>query len=299
MNESGIAAEKTIGSQAGTVSLVKFRPNHDQLVTAGGKIWLWPLDPAAKNPIQVMEKNSEWGNLWFDPTGSFLIASLDKDLIRWDLTSPPDADPLIFRFPEGPSHGVTFEKEGRWMAVAGNSTLAFFPLTHIYPCVLNGTGFNGAGNVRFTPDGKSIVAGFIDDGSNIRIWNMPGEIQGSPRTLWDPDRGNVTAIDVDPLGQSVIVGLDVRKAHLLSLNDGKAVPLMESPDSACPSVAFSRDGKYAAAAFTEFGIRIWDLKSQTSQVLERSKGTEFVNLLFSPDGDLFSGDEEGTYLNGT
>ena len=87
------------------------------------------------------------------------------------------------------------------MAAAGGSTISIFPITGSYPYILHGTNFLGANNVRFTPDGKSLVVGFLDDKSNVRLWRMPGEIQLPRRTLWCPTRMNTTAIDVDPRGK--------------------------------------------------------------------------------------------------
>jgi WD40 repeat protein len=293
LNASGRGSEKIIGSHDARVAYVKFRPNSEELASAdiNGIIRFWSLKGETKDPIRTFNANGELKSLWFDPDGKFFLAARDQQLLRWDLTAPNDADPIAFQFPESP-HLVSFNKKDGWMAVGGDSRIAFFPLTHEYPYTFHGTGFSGSHDVRFTPDGKSFLDGLHDDKSGILRWNVPGEKRLLTRDFWNPN-ANVSAIDVDPLGKYVVAGLTYGKIHLISIADRKASPLIDSPEAYTWAVAFSKDGNYAAAAFEMGGIQIWDLKSQKLWVLEKSKGNSFCSLEYSPNGNLYAGDFDG------
>lgn len=288
MDASGIGPERLVGTHAAEGDVVRFHPNGNEIASSDntGEIRLWSLVPGISNPERVIPGNGPRERLWFDPKGSFLLAPGERTLLRWDLTVP-EAEPLVFRYQDESPRAVTFDNNGRWMAVAGSSTIAFYPLTHNYPATFRGSGLGG--DLRFMPDGKSLV------GMNaIQMWNIPGKEQLPPRHLWKSGQ-SILSFDMDPLGKHALLGTEGNGAHLISLADGTDVRLISSPPyEFYQGVAFSPDGNYAAASrggsVKDIGIEIWNLESGKSRILEESKGLMFYTLKFSPVGNsLFSG----------
>jgi WD40 repeat protein len=242
----------------------------------------------------VIAGNGPGNRIWFDPTGRFLLAPGGGGLLRWDLLIP-EAEPLAFRYQEEVPRAVTFDKQDNWMAVAEQSTIAFYPLTHTYPYIFRESKFGG--HVRFMPDGKSLVNGY----GAIQMWNIFGEKQSARRTLWtsNPSIAGAESIDVDPLGKYVLISTSGEGVHLISIADGKELPLKSNPPyKYYQGVALSRDGKSAAASRSaeNAGIEIWDLQSGGPRFLQQSKGMVFYSLKFSPDGNsLFSAADGNLY----
>lgn len=283
LEASGIGAEKSVGAHSSQIDSIFFRPNADEIAASdtNDEIRLWSLSHRKTNPVRVFPGG---GNLWFDSTGSFLVASGKL----WDLMAPIGAEPRMIKNAEG-MVGITFDRQNRCMAIASGS-LAFYSLKHNYPYIFPGK----SSKIRFTPDGKTIVSGFRDEGhiDGIQVWNMPGKEQALPRILWSSKLRNASSMDVDSTGKYVIAN-DGKEVHLISLIDGSDSLLKGILQKPYGTVAFSPDGKFATAAGDSYAIEIWDLKSGRSRILEQSKGIYFPALKYSPDGTLFSGDLKG------
>jgi WD40 repeat protein/predicted Ser/Thr protein kinase len=291
LNESDAGAEKLVGSQLTDVDFIRFHPSGAEIASSDstGEIRLWSLIPGTKNPVRVIAGKGGQIRLWFAPKGRFLYASSLGLLSRWDLSGPDDADAFVFRSVGEEITSVMFDKEDRWLAVGGRSTIGFYRLADSYPYIFHGKG--SSSNIRFTPDGKSFMNGFSEDG--IRVWNMPGNKESATRTLWHSAQTSAESIDIDPRGKYVLAATPGSGVHLISISDGKDLFLQGLlPAGVYSWVAFSPDGKSAAALGVD-GIEIWNLQSGKSRVLDRSKGIGFYSLKYSADGSLFSGDARG------
>lgn len=297
LDTSGIGPETLVGTHAADGAVVRFHPNGAEIASSdqSGEIRIWSLVPGMKNPVRVIAGTGEKRTrLWFDPTGAFLLAPGDRTLLRWDLTVP-ESEPLVFRYQEEVPNAVAFERDGRWMAVAGFSAIAFYPLTHNYPTAFRGPGFGD--DIRFMSDGKSLVSM-----NGVQVSNIPGEKQLPPRSLWRFG-DSVHSYDVDPPGKHVLIGTENNGVHLISIADGSDLPLKSSPPyDYYQGVALSPDGKLAAASRAgtteDRGIEIWNLESGKSRILEESKGLLFYRLKFSPDGNsLYAGSFGGGNLH--
>jgi WD40 repeat protein len=295
LDASGIGPEKLIGMHE-AVTDIRFRPDGNEIASSDhhGEIRLWSLVPGLTNPVRVIAGNGPGNRIWFDPTGRFLLAPGGGGLLRWDL-SVPESEPMAFRYQEEEPRAVTFDQEGRRMAVAGQSTIAFYPLIHSYPHIFRGSKFGG--HVRFLPGSKSLVNGY----EAIQMWSVFGEKETAPRTLWTsgPSIAGAESMDVDPLGKFVLIGTSGEGVHLISIGDGKDLRLKSNPPfNDYQGVALSNDGKFAAASRTgkDPGIEIWDLRSGGSRLLKQSIGLWFYSLRFSSDVDsLFSGADGNLY----
>lgn len=291
LDTSQIGAEKLVGYHTVETEMVRFNPNGSEIASAdsNAEIRLWSVVPGTKNPIRVISGNSQYTKLWFGSSGSLLFA-LRGELFGWDLTAPIDAEPFVF------SHlreirSVSLENDDRWMSIVGGTTLAFYPMTDKYPYIFR----NKSSNIRFTPDGKNLVSGFLDGRvEGIRIWSMPGEKQLAPRNLWSSKKSTAESIDVDPLGRYVLVATGGDGVHLISIPDGKDLTLKGNVPNGFGFytwATFSPDGN-SAAALGKDGIEIWDLQSGRSRILEKNNS---YSLKYSPDGTLFSGGDGNLY----
>lgn len=317
---TGIGAPAEYGGFTGVVANYTTRPGGNQFhglfdtfFQNQNLTWSNVPNPRPEKPFTTYDVSAQLGGpilkdkLWFfsgiqfphtetptpgtkeDPKGNFLFAPRDSALAQWDLTVD-GAEPLLFRSQDASVSGIA-DPHHRWLVSQAGSTLAFYPLARSHPYVFR----DRAKNVRFLPDGKSLI-GNIDD---VYIWSIPGENETRPRTLWTMKGGwGAGAIDVDPLGKHVLAATG-DGVHLISIPDGKDLPLKGISLSQSyinvdhNNVAFSPDGKSAAAIGD--GIEIWDLQYGRSRVLKQSKGKFCASLKYSPDGTLFSGCDGAVY----
>jgi serine/threonine protein kinase/WD40 repeat protein len=291
LDPSSTEREKIFGPA--NAQFVKFRPTTQEFASSdrNGFIKIWSLASGTTAPVRSMSANGG-GPIWFDPKGAYVFASKDNQLLRWDLSASSDAAPLMFQFPGNP-HWVAFDAKHSWIAIDDRSAIAFFNLVQQHPYIYSKDGYDASRDVRFMPDGKSFLNGFHD--SSILRWNMPGEKEFPSSLFLNMKKSSVTSIDVDPLGRFLVAGSMWGKVHLLSLDDQKATEL--GSDGYTQDVAFSKDGKYAAAvldsALENTGIHVWELGRPDSNILQQSHGKSFYSLEYSTTGNIFAGDFEG------
>ncbi|PWT90541.1 MAG: hypothetical protein C5B54_06975, partial [Acidobacteria bacterium] len=296
LDVSALGPEKLIGSQETDIETIKFRPTKQELASADstGEIRIWSVFHQAQDAIHLIGANSPEKVIWFDPNGSFIFTQGNGALLRWDLMVPK-AEPISFKYLAEAPWSVTVDKNCRWLVAAERTAIAFFPMTHSYPYIFRGAGIGNV--IRFLQDGKSLV---MDNG--MQISNVPGETQLPSRTLWNSGQLKkaieIDSADVDPFGKYALLGTAGDGVHLISIADGKDLPLKSNSPLEFPyytPVALSPDANFAAAvrngSGNDVGLEIWDLRSGTSRIMEKSRGIGMSTLKYSSDGKtLFSGD---------
>ena len=75
----------------------------------------------------------------------------------WDLTGPPDAEPMVLGRGPVTTIGAVFEPTGRWLAAEDLNGVTFWPATGRWPSVLR-VSAGGSRDVAFDPNGKWIAA---------------------------------------------------------------------------------------------------------------------------------------------
>ena len=292
LQQLGKVPAKLIGEHTTPAGIVRFNPNGYELGTADaiGEIRLWSLDFELnqKEPLRIFAGNGQpLFNFWFDPDGTSLMVPRDGVTLRWDLTAPVDLQPSVLH--EYGVHG-SFDSKHRWLAMPVGAGIGLY--NYLPPPFYEFRGLvptQGSSSVRFTPDGKSWISGYTEDG--ISIHKMPGERHSQVRILWNTQQWTAQSLDVDPLGR--YVAAVAREVYLISI-DGSGDKKLKSASSE-PSfyfVAFSPDGK-SVAAVRENIIEVWDLASGNSRIFQSSGTARVSRILFSPDGALFSVDAEG------
>ena len=214
------------------------------------------------------------------------MAPRDGVTYRWDLKAPRDTEPFLLH---GGGHG-TFDNRHQSLALSGSGILVYNfeqpPFYEFHGLVPT----QGSSNVRFTPDGKSWISGFTEDG--ISLHQMPGDRHSQVQRLWNRQQWTAQSLDVDPQGRYVAAVAD--GVYLISLQGKGDIKLKgKSQFENYSCVAFSRDGnRVAAVIFND--IEVWDLAKGDSRILQNSSATDFSQILFSQDGSLYSSDMEGT-----
>lgn len=295
--------EEFVGSHDHEANRVVFAPNGKLIASSdsSGEIRIWSL---STKPRQLFRRivstkiQNAGGNIemLFDSSGSNFAASYpnkDRTIALWDLKAPPDTDPLLLSRDVKPyAVTISLHPSNQWIAVPYNDSIAFWPVNHVYPHVLNTDtstmpDVSGAESIFFTPDGKQLVAGFNMKG--IQAWNL-SNFQEAGRIVW-AEPAEIHRIELDASGKLAVAGSINGRSYLIPLADGKVreTPASESPSGLNSSI--SPDGRYIASYPNPKFIHIWDSETNKTEAFNASIDTSTV--AFSPDGKLFSGDEEG------
>ena len=133
-----------------------------QISHNSGKIRIWSLEsyPPELTRTLKREEGSREIVLFFDPSGSMLATSGGL----WDLTAPPDSEPISFIG----GYGFAFHPSGKWIASSGGR-VTLWPLARTYPRVLRGHEDTILG-LAFTPDAKRLVSSSWD--GSLRVWPL-------------------------------------------------------------------------------------------------------------------------------
>ena len=177
------------------------------------------------------------------------------------------------------------DKTIRVTEVATGKVLHTWPGPSSFTCV-----------VRFSPDGKSLVAAGYEAGSSHAIYRFDLTTGKELPRLCGPLSGGVRRLVFTPEGKRLIsAGFDgyVRIWDLIS---GKPDCAFRVDSGTVYGLALSPDGKTLATAARQ-GLRLWN--AQDGQALHRPEMSkqESVAVCFSPDGKLVaSGDSSCVVL---
>lgn len=292
------APETLVGTNERNVVKVGFHPNGKLIASAdsNGEIRIWSITNGSGSLVRTITSrgpvyNRPWFDLadpFFSPLGStFATSNADKRFCLWDMNGPADAEPLPLRraaLSELPF--IAFDPSNRWALANYGSSLAFWPLNHVYPYVLHGTGDFG-GYVSFTPDAKKLVSAFAH--GDVRSWDMK-DLPAPGRALWKTDLETYQT-DVDPTGKYVALATNNKGPFLVSVANG-TVRTMPGGTGA-GAVSFSPSGRMLAMEY--FGnVALWDLESNQVKILKPDKAmSEVFRTRFSSDESFYTGHING------
>jgi WD40 repeat protein len=215
---------------------------------------------------------SEFRNAW---NGSFVRSFTARDNDTRDLAFTPDGQYLINGGGGGGSQlnlniwrvADAFRVKGR---IAAHS--------------------NGTYSVSISPDGQFVATSGIFN-REIKIWHVPdmtlvrqisNDDEVSPSL---PPRVKDVAFSPD---SQVVASSDIYSIKLRRASDGAL--LLRIPSGESPSIAFSPNGQYIAAAIpTENSIKIWNVANgQLVQNLMVETNFDFPVIAFTPSGTFIA-----------
>ncbi|CAE7173009.1 unnamed protein product [Rhizoctonia solani] len=136
-------------------------------------------------------------------------------------------------------------------------------------------------SVAFSPDGKSVVSGSLDN--TVRMWNAH---RSSP--IGEPLRGhsrNVYSVSYSPLGNLIASASEDKTIRLWDTNTGQQSGDALNGDDGFCSVAFSPDAKLIASGSAGRTVQLWNVQTREAVSAPFKGHTHCVRLVsFSPDG---------------
>jgi WD40 repeat protein len=300
-----------------------FTPDGRRLVasTVGGSATVW--DATAGTRLLTFGPDGPWANpdgadvLAIDPlidrpSGANVLAidvSSDGELIAtasadgsakvWDAATGNE----MFTLPSGPGVDyLAWSPDGSLLATAsvqGDAGLV---------TIVNRSGQKVAvlreepgvrfGSVRFSPDGRLLVASRVSVGRpdpsvpEVRIWDWErGEVvktidAAAERAFYDPTGDRIAITTRAPAGDGTAEIWDARTGHKIATLAGHRGVF---------NIAFAPDGSRVATAAFDGTVRLWDPESGEQLLVLRGHAALVSSVAFSPDGSkLASVGPDGT-----
>jgi WD40 repeat protein len=283
--------------------LVRFPlvPDDDHVVTwhASGATRVWSRRTGASRLLPSPPVLGSWrvGAMTHDGRWLACANGNDQTVFLWDLAGPPDADPLVLRRGRVTAMvGLAVDPSGSWLVSRDLLEDAFWPLGRTYPYVLRrGPKDQLRGIVAFDPQGHRVAAGGWFE---RKIWIWP--LRAGEEPFQELDAGAaVYSVAFSPDGRSILAATK-NGVRLLPLNGG-APTTLPGFEGEVSTAAFDRAGRRVAAAgglwlSQEAVVRVWDLESGRTQVLDSGDGQHYLSVQFVSDDRLLSGGYGGLRL---
>ncbi|KAJ6566194.1 WD40-repeat-containing domain protein [Mycena capillaripes] len=285
--ESGDPPKKLCKSHTGLVSSLAFSPDGKHIVSGSHDktVRIWDVKtgkPIAKPftghffPINVVA---------FSPDSQYIVSAQQDTSLH--LQDAGNGKALGWLAAVGSSlthsnHGIVFSPDGRYITSAciKLDTVQNRVAVHVWDvesrtllrevCTITSTNIT---SVAFSPDGKHIVSGSVDN--TIRIWDLD-----SGKALGEPLTGHtdaVTSVGFSPDSKYIVSGSDDTTVRLWDTQTGKELgqPL-RGHSGPVHKVLFSADGRDIASTSLDCAVRIWDVDTafsrSTSAELAHSTG---------------------------
>jgi WD40 repeat protein len=268
---------KLLVEQPADVNDLALSPDGQRFATSdeSGEIRIGFTRTPAARPVRIL-RGRKADHLRFDSTGTKLAGRMIEgghtNLVLWDLTAPPAAEPWVFG---QATNGVEFDSSGRWLAATqpGGDTALWF-LDESYPLVLNGHE-RPVTKIAFTPDGKYLVSASQD--GTVRSWPLLAAGNEESRVLLRTDLFFPSLV-VDPTSRNVLVSTGRGKLLVVPLTGEPARQVADLEGSmGWAPVAMSEGGRFIAIASSPIAheagtVRIWDLETGEERALPQAPG---------------------------
>ncbi len=252
-----------------------------------GKVRIWAVD---SDPPKLIRSSKGAGGTGatihrFDPSGS-ILAGMYGNLLN--LAAPIEARPLQL-LPVGGSYGLAFHPTGRWLVTGSRISLRLRPLTRPYPQVLPGHEDYVLG-VRFTPDGKYLVS--MSDDNSVRLWPLDSSSGKRSRVLHRAEGAFEVPLQLAmaPDGSFVVTGSPLGQVLVLPF-DGRSARELSGFTDVINRVAVGRKSRLVLAGGGNYVreeaiVRIWDLETGETRILDAGDGEGIRYLDFTAEGDV-------------
>jgi WD40 repeat protein len=295
----GAAPRRVGGHGEAEITAVAFDEDGRRLASgdSSGGIRIWSMDPGSERLLRTVNGRGLVSDLRFNRTGASLAAAPQIGMaLLWHLDGPPAADPLELRGfqylgDQAELFSVVFDTTDRWLAtIAHVPGVTLWTLDRPFPRILRGHTGDVFG-LAFAPDGSFLLSQGSD--GTLRRWGLTGAATDSAQEVLSSEIVPYAWLDTDSEGRYVItMSRDPNNAVLVPLDDSPT-RFLTGFKSQLQRVAISPDGRLAAASAGRFDasqafIRVWDLGSGESRILDTGDGDYPQGLHFTQDGGLIS-----------
>ncbi|MCE9562748.1 MAG: sigma-70 family RNA polymerase sigma factor [Planctomycetes bacterium] len=285
--------------------------------TTDSRLWVW--DTKTKLPLGPSTPGHEGGvtALEFGPDGRLFTASYDRTIRSWDSASGKSGLELVHDYQV---RGIAISPDGSLVAGSAlhNDLRVWDAKTGMEKFRLVGNGrMGGKRKVRFTPDGRRLVA--WGDGLYTRVWDTRnGKLIAEHRTWPDgfteadlkEDGAAAQIMMVTLMGDlsgdgSTLALSSYKSVKIFDVETGRERLKFEADPNGIGCISLSPDGKRLAVAgrakrtetklpdgtmrhthASEHAVTVWDLSTTKSCWHAKSPGSwpEGGEIVFSPDG---------------
>lgn len=234
-------------------------------------------DPLTADEIATLERWVREGAAFDGPSESETpITSLVDPLANLPTIAlkVPVAEPVA---------ALAYSADGSLLAAAQGSDVVVFDASSGRPSATLADHPGPVKAVRFTPDGRSLIAAGGRAGmfGSVVVWDL------ASKTRTHDFRGHtdqVLAIDLAPDGRTLVTGSYDWLAKVWDVVEGTELRTLREHTDAIYGVAISPDGDSVATASGDRTAKVWDVASGRKRASLSDATAEVYAVAFAPDG---------------
>jgi WD40 repeat protein/predicted Ser/Thr protein kinase len=196
--------------QPGVVSVWPAPRHRIATAEASGEVRIWNPDEGDA-PERILRAPAEaeasvddfFTTVGFSPSGRWAAVTTAKRAQRWELSGPPDAQPIDLSESLEPGRLGRATLTESWAAFPKGDYAVLWPLPVLRAVVLRAPAGQRVDKLAFTSDGRTLLSS--DPGSKeVKLWPLSPEAEARRREYAVP-KGRGFAFDADPEGRFFVI----------------------------------------------------------------------------------------------